>query len=108
MSHRILVSSLIVVLLFPAISNAQATIKVNDDISFKIGTLIQAWGDSAQDAATNGYANNLFLRRIRLIVGGQVAPNVTFFFETDNPNLGKAPKNLGGGFIRQDALVEWK
>ena len=37
-----------------------------------------------------GYGQNLFARRIRLLVGGQVAKNVTFFFETDSPNLGKS------------------
>jgi len=108
MSHRVLVSSLVVLLLFPAIANAQATIKVNDDINFKVGTLIQAWADTAEDPATDDYAKNLFLRRIRLILGGQLSKNITFFFETDNPNLGKAPKSLSGGFITQDAFIEWK
>jgi hypothetical protein len=95
-------------LLIPTISNAQATIKVNDQINFRIGTLIQAWADATQDPATKGYANNVFLRRIRILVGGQLSPNITFFFESDNPNLGKAPKTLGGGFITQDAFIEWK
>src|SRR6266487_362428 len=100
----------VVINLMTVVSYGQATIKVNDNISFKVGTLIQGWADAAQDATTKGYANNLFLRRIRLIVGGQVAPNITFFFETDNPNLGKAPKiaTLSGGFITQDAFIEWK
>ncbi len=108
MSHRVLVSSLVVLLLFPAIASAQATIKVNDDINFKVGTLVQAWADAAEDPTTGDYAKNLFLRRIRLIVGGQLSKNITFFFETDNPNLGKSPKNLSGGFITQDAFIEWK
>src|SRR6059058_5425512 len=95
-------------LVFPAVSRGQATIKVNDNINFKVGTLIQAWADTTQDPATKGYANNLFLRRIRFILGGQITPNITFFFETDNPNLGKAPKNLSGGFTTQDAFIEWK
>jgi hypothetical protein len=96
------------VLLFPAISLAQATIKVNDNINLRFGTLIQAWADSQQDATTKGYAENLFLRRMRILIGGQLSPTVSFFFQTDNPNLGKAPKNLGGGFITQDAYLEWK
>ena len=108
MSYRIVVSSLIAMLLFPVIASAQATIKVNDDVFFKVGTLIQAWADDAEDPTTTIDAKNLYLRRVRLIVGGQVARNVTFFFETDNPNLGKAPKNLSGGFITQDAFIEWK
>ncbi len=97
-----------IVLLFPAISQGQAIIKVSDNINLRFGTLIQAWGDAAQDATTKGYADNLFLRRMRILIAGQLSPTVTFFFQTDNPNLGKAPKNLGGGFITQDAYIEWK
>jgi hypothetical protein len=95
-------------LLVPTLSNAQAIIKVNDAVSFRFGTLIQAWADDAQDPTTKAYAKNLFLRRIRFIVSGTLSPNVSFFFETDNANLGKAPKALGTGFITQDAYLEWK
>ena len=103
------VLAVICLLLVPAIASAQATIKVNDNVNFRFGLLAQAWADSAELATTpQGYSNNLFLRRIRFIVGGQVTPTVSFFFETDNPNLGKAPKALGTGFTTQDAFVEWK
>jgi hypothetical protein len=90
------------------IAHAQASIKVGDEVSIRFGTLLQGWGDWTQDPATEGYAQNLYLRRVRLLVGGQVARNVTFFIETDNPNFGRAPKSLGTGFIVQDALAEVK
>jgi len=87
-------------------------IKVNDDVSFRLGLLAQGWADWNQDAASEGYVQNLFLRRARIFLGGSVAKNVTFFFMTDNPNLGKAQpgltKSLGTGFILQDGYVEWK
>src|SRR5439155_27224608 len=67
------------------------------------------------DATTKAYANNLFLRRIRFSVCGQISPNVSFVFETDNPNLGKVTvagttttKVISTGFTTQDAFVEWK
>ncbi len=108
-SRRLLLPLFIIALLFcSTLAHAQAVIKVNDNVSFKFGTLIQAWGDEQQDAVTRGYAQNLFLRRIRILIAGQLAPNVTFFYESDNPNLGKAPKALGTGFITQDAFMEWK
>ena len=94
--------------LIPTLAQAQAVVKVNENINIKFGGLLQTWADSQEDAATEGYGNNLFIRRIRFIVGGQLTPNITFFFETDSPNLGKAPKNMGSGFITQDAYVEWK
>lgn len=89
-------------------AGAQASIKVGDDVTIRFGTLLQGWGDWTQDPVSEGYAQNLYLRRARLLVGGQVAKNITFFIETDNPNLGRAPKALGSGFILQDALAEVK
>ena len=77
-------------LLLPAgPASAQAVIKVNDDVNVKLGFLLQGQGDWTQSTANDSYAQNLFARRIRLLVGGQVAKNVSFFFETDSPNLGK-------------------
>jgi hypothetical protein len=87
---------------------AQASIRVGEDVNIRFGALLQGWGDWTQDPATEGYFQNLYLRRARLLVGGQVARNITFFIETDNPNLGRAPKNLGTGLIVQDALAEVK
>ena len=95
-------------LVMTAAARAQASIKVNDNVSIRFGTLLQGWGDWTQDPVSEGYSQNLFLRRARLLVGGQVAKNITFFIETDNPNLGRAPKSLNTGFIIQDALAEVK
>ena len=44
-------------------------------------------------------------------MGGQVAKDVTFFFQTDSGNLGKVTngvKATNTGFIIQDAWVSWK
>lgn len=104
-------ASLSLALLLPAgPAPAQAVIKVNDDVNFKFGFLLQPQADWTQDAATKGYAQNLFARRIRLLVGGQIAKNVTFFFETDSPNLGKVASGAKttSGLIVQDAFVSWK
>ncbi len=116
-----LVSLALLIALLPAVANAQAIIKVNDVVNFKLGILLQAWADwNGQSNAvgdTAGFQQNLFLRRARFFLGGQVAKDVTFFFMTDNPNLGKSTQTLtsgttgvkapGTGFIVQDAFVEW-
>src|SRR5664279_1251303 len=109
-----LVSLALLIALLPAVANAQAIIKVNDTVNFKLGILLQGWADwNGQSNAvgeTAGFQQNLFLRRARFFVGGQVAKDVTFFFMTDNPNLGKSTQTLtsgttgvkapGTGFIR--------
>jgi hypothetical protein len=106
--HSSAVALAVVLLLSGSAAFGQAAIKVSETVNFKFGILLQPQADSLQDTATRGYTNNLFVRRMRLLLAGQIAPNVTFFFETDNPNLGKAPKTLGSGFVTQDAYVEWK
>src|SRR5207302_7067997 len=76
---------------------AQVLIKVSEDVNFKLGVLGQFQGDTLEDPGTGADTNNLFVRRLRLLFGGQVAKNVTFFVETDTPNLGKtlpAGKNI--------------
>lgn len=103
-------------------AHAQAIVKVNDNINFKLGILMQPQYDSIQVAdATNtgivGWQENFLIRRLRFIVGGQVSKDVFFFFDTENSNLGKSTqaigaatggKNLAAGFSLLDAVVEWR
>jgi hypothetical protein len=88
-------------------ARAQAVITVGDDVSLKFGVLGQFWADAISDPAADRETRNLFVRRVRLITGGQVAKNVTFFIETDAPNLGRATttKNITPSVIIQDAFA---
>jgi hypothetical protein len=88
--------------------SAQIVVK-NEDVSFRFGVQGQLWADWTQDSSgAQGYQQNFYLRRARLIVGGDIGKDLDFFIETDSPRLGINPKNLAGGFILQDALLEWK
>lgn len=109
-------------------SYGEAAIIVGDDVKIKFGVLFQGQIDESQSLATNApaaandnYQQNIFLRRARLLIGGQIAPNVTFFYESDNPNLGKTTAasalnatNTGGknlpssGLNTLDAVLTWK
>ena len=106
-------------LLAPHSVRAQATIKVNDSISVKIGFLSQTWADFTQNVRQDSsYSQDIFQRRMRLLVGANVGSHLSFFFETDNPNLGRTGPNngaatgftrsLGTGFITQDVYAEVK
>jgi hypothetical protein len=105
------IAALALALLLPAgAARAQAVIKVNDDVNFKFGFLLQPQADWTENAANGSTSQNLFVRRVRLLVGGQIAKNVTFFFETDSPNLGKVVSGakVTSGLIVQDAFLSWK
>ncbi len=117
---RIALPAALVVALFlvaapPA--GAQAILKVSDTVNFRFGALLQGWADWQQGSDTSGntigYAQNLFIRRARILLSGSVAKDVSFFLDTENTNLGKGPKNttgtqLGTGFQLLDFYGEWK
>jgi hypothetical protein len=97
--------------LVAAAASAQVVVKVNDEVNFKLGVLGQVQADWLKDPAGHGTTQNLFVRRARLLFGGQVAKNVSFFVETDAPNLGKtlpSGKNIAPAMILQDAYGEFK
>lgn len=104
-------AALLVLVAGTAHAQAQVLIKVNEDVNFKLGVLGQVQADWLEDPAADDTAQNLFIRRIRLLFGGQVAKNVTFFVETDAPNLGKTlpgGKNISPQVVVQDAYGEFK
>jgi hypothetical protein len=97
-------------------------VKVNDNVNFKLGILIQPQADwqetiNATGDGSNGFQQNLLIRRLRFLLGGQVAKNLFFFVETENLNLGKSTqavgsttgaKSPGTGFSLLDAVGEWR
>ena len=91
-------------------ASGQAVITVNPDVNIKLGVLGQFQADWLEGAGT-GETPNLFIRRVRLLFGGQVARNVTFFVETDAPNLGKKlpdGKNIAPSMVLEDAYGEFR
>jgi hypothetical protein len=99
-------------LLLSGLASAQLVVKVNDDVNFRFGTLIQTWADWTQDPNSGGYSQNIFLRRVRFLLLASVAKNVSLFYQTDNPRLGNAGTNgnkiVNTGFLTLDAFCEWK
>lgn len=82
----------------PAIPSV-APLKIEGrNASIRFGMFLQPQFESAQVTAANGYANNLYLRRARVIIGGTLFDNIEYFMETDSPNLFKgatAPLAMG-------------
>ena len=110
--------------LVPAPASAQLQIKT-EDITIKFGFQGQFWADYTQDATApsagnQGYAQNFYLLRDRLMIGGNIGNNITFFFQTDDPKLGLSPAGTAAtktlttgnatspGFLIQDAWAEYK
>src|SRR6185295_11097625 len=98
--------------LLPDAARAQVVVKVNDTVNFRLGFQLQGWAEYLQDPVSEGYQQSFKIRRVRLLVAGNIAKNLSFFMQTDNPNMGAtvgtATKALNSGFLVQDAFGEWK
>lgn len=99
-------------LLLPDTARAQVIVKVNDTVNFRLGFQLQGWAEYLQDPISQGYQQSFKIRRVRLLAAGNLAKDVSFFFQTDNPNMGATvgttAKDLVGGFRVQDVFGEWK
>ena len=83
----------------------------DEKLVFKIGLLGQLQAESVDVAGTNDSAQNLFLRRARILMNFTLGEKLSVFLETDSPNLGKSNnsgvKDAGDVFI-QDFAVTYK
>lgn len=81
------------------------------DATVRFGLLLQPQIDLQENAA-GATGQNMFVRRARFLVGGQITKSVFFFFETENARLGNANasgvKTMSSGFQTLDAAVEWR
>ena len=110
--------------LVPAPAHAQLQLQT-EDITIKFGFQGQFWADFTQDATApsagnQGYAQNYYLLRDRLMFGGTIGSNISFFFQTDDPKLGLSPSGstatktlttgnaTSPGFLIQDAWAAYK
>ena len=58
--------------------------------SLRFGILGQVQAEGLDTADASDISRNLFVRRLRLLIGGQFGERVSFFVETDTANMGKA------------------
>jgi len=74
---------------------------------FKPGLLLQTWARVEDAPAVDDFDTRftLFIRRIRILLSGQINDYINYFAETDNPNFGKYGDFSPNMFI-QDAWVE--
>jgi len=106
----LLLATLVGTLAPPANAQLQWTSK-DEKLGFKVGILGQMMGEAADVPGTDDTANNLFLRRLRVIMGFTLGEKLSIFFETDSPNLGKSTnagvKDASDIFV-QDFVATYK
>jgi hypothetical protein len=76
-----------------------------------LGFLSQGQAELIHNKSGSGNSQDLFLRRFRFLASGQIADNVSFFTETDSPNIGKGTAAGAKGDDRiylQDLMLTYK
>ena len=112
--------SLMLLLVTARGANAQWKVSSEDGKSFiKLGFLFQGQVEFADNytSPTRGIllkhqeAQNLYIRRFRILGGGNITDKLSFFFETDSPNLGKydaaTGKKVEGNVYMQDIFMTY-
>jgi hypothetical protein len=110
-SFKLLLPAAVIVLLTAMPARAQFEVASKDGKStIKFGLLAQPQGEWIDTATGDGTTQNLFVRRLRFLMGGKYGDKVSFFIETDSPNIGKASatgvKNSDTIFM-QDIIVTY-
>jgi hypothetical protein len=99
------VTLLVAALLVPALAQAQDPDEPKLNVRLLVQPQIQL-GDKMNPAG-DGWGNDFFLRRARIILAGNVNKWIHFFYETDNPNFGKEGK-FDTSLYTQDAYVDFQ
>ncbi|NOT34134.1 MAG: hypothetical protein HOP12_08200 [Candidatus Eisenbacteria bacterium] len=90
-------------------ASAQWSVSANDGKSvLSLGFLAQMQIEALKAAGSDEYAQNLFVRRARLILGGRVDARTSFFLDTDVPNLGKGQTTgakVSNTMVLQDLVI---
>jgi hypothetical protein len=93
----IAVAILISVFLRPVQANAQLEIKSPDGTSsIKFGVLGQFQAESLTTPDGKDTSKDLYLRRFRILFGGNITEKLSFFVDTESPNLGKVGNSAAG------------
>ncbi|MGZ6123341.1 MAG: hypothetical protein ACXWLR_00170 [Myxococcales bacterium] len=76
--------------------------------SLNVSVQVQTQAMINESGAPNGndMSYDIFVRRTRVLVNGDISPNFTYLFQIDNANFGKFG-NFTGRAIVQDAWVGW-
>ena len=109
MMKKLISTAVFVVCLICLIPNARAArIAISDDAFLDIHGYAQGWLYAPIDHEGKDPAiiTDFYLRRVRLLFGGQIAPDVKFFIGTLNGDMGK-DGNMSSRTLIADAWVEY-
>ncbi|NOJ94877.1 hypothetical protein HMI51_18305 [Corallococcus coralloides] len=99
---------LVLTALLTALPAAAGKIQLGDDAVLNVDVLLHPQMQLVKDGApTGGVGTDFFLRRVRLLIFGNITKRLSFFIDTDQPNFGKNG-DYSVAFFIQDATVAYE
>src|SRR5262244_680279 len=101
---------LVVLAMFASVpASAVKVFSTPEGAALNVGLLLQPQLQFSENGAPNGTATStdLFLRRIRLVVSGNITKKLSFFVQTDQPNFGLRGNFDVDQFYIQDAIFSY-
>lgn len=94
--------------LMPVASHAMKVQVPVDGVTLNVNVQLQSQllANENGNAAGDGWSADVFVRRTRLLVNGEIGQNLAYLLQLDNANFGKYG-NSSGRAIVQDAWVGW-
>jgi len=109
------------------VAPSQLKIDIPNGTNIRLGVLFQPAYQVAGSVSRNGYSEDFFMRRTRILIGGSIMGAFDYFFDTDFANIGLSANSAGTmtdamgmssatsntrkmipGMNIQDAFVTWK
>jgi hypothetical protein len=109
-SKRLVWTALLLAALLPLVVSLPAAAQLqwsskDGSQSLKVGILGQLQAEEADVAGSNDMSKNLSFRRLRLILGYNLSDQLSIFFDTDDPNLGKATAALNAAGVKDTGTI---
>lgn len=90
----------------------QLKLELDNGTSIRFGALTQLQYEAAGDYAGQDVAQNIYMRRMMLLLGGNILKDFEYFIDTDFVDMLKANTKdgikSGPGFSLKDVLMTWK
>ncbi|MCL4512363.1 MAG: OprO/OprP family phosphate-selective porin [Bacteroidetes bacterium] len=97
--HKALLLAAVVMAMLAVVSSAHAQLQITSpdgQTSIKFGILSQIQAEGLTTPDGKNMSTDIYIRRFRIILGGNIMKDLSFFVETDNPLLGKVGNSTTG------------
>jgi hypothetical protein len=96
----------------PSAGKPQLKLELENGTSIRFGAMTQVQYEAVGQYADHEVSQNIFVRRVMLLIGGNILRDFEYFIDTDFADLFKPSGDMalknGPGISLKDAIITWK